>query len=81
MFSFEIKIKTSIGSRTFIFKRVYSANGDRYYVSVFGRITNNYFSLIRDGDGWVFSRPEFVPDWIAEVQFELMDAIEENEIR
>ena len=80
MLSFERKIKTSIGNRTFLFKKVYRIDGYRYNVSVFGHVTNNYFSLIKDGHGWVFNRPNLVSDWIAEVHFELINTIEQNEL-
>ena len=80
VYRFSASIKTSIGTRVFLFRRVFVLDGMQYNVTVFGRVTNTYFSVIYSDNEWQFLKPLLVAGWIAEVEAEIMYALAINHV-
>lgn len=65
---FYIQMSTGLGVKMFSYKGLHSSTTQRYQVSVLGLGGIEYFTIIQNGKGWVFERPELVPNWIKEVE-------------
>ena len=64
MDKFYIQVSTGQGVKLFSYKGLHSATTQRYQVSVSGQAGVEYFTIMQNGKGWVFERPELVPNWI-----------------
>lgn len=78
MRNFSVQLNTSIGRRVFYFRQIFVLQGLRYHVMVFGRITNNYFSMVHQDEQWQFAKPALIEEWILQVLDQLIKAIEDH---
>jgi hypothetical protein len=76
MKGFELEIQTSLGRRVFMFRPIFNDGFILFQVTVFGRISNNYFSVLYEDGQWQLKRPHLVSGWITEVFPLLKEALE-----
>lgn len=78
MSNFTKKLMTDFGFAVFIFNRIYTVEGLRYYISVNDYNYNSYFFRMKAiGGKWIIGDKN-VPEWILSIQKELSDSIIEH---
>jgi hypothetical protein len=75
---FTKELKTDFGYAEFVFNRMYTVEGMRYYVSVNDNNHNSYFFRMQAlGSRWIVVDKN-VPEWVLKLQNELSDAVVEH---
>jgi hypothetical protein len=63
----------------FYFNRIYTADGQRYYISVIGKDKKTYtFHMVEQGPAWKLLNPGNCPDWIVAVEKEISEHIKSH---
>lgn len=76
------KINTPQGRLNFYFNRIFTAEGDRYHISVIGKGgTMHAFNVYEAGDKWKLAHPVTCPQWIVEFEDEISRSIEQHKAR
>lgn len=66
---FTKRLRTEQGILNFYFNRIYSADGERYHVSVMGRSRKlQTFYMQEQREGWKLIKTEDAPAWIEETE-------------
>ncbi|HVG15828.1 MAG TPA: hypothetical protein VM935_12735, partial [Chitinophagaceae bacterium] len=72
MDKFYIQLRTGLGIKLFSYKGLHSSTTQRYQVSVAGHEGTEYFTITKKSQGWMFERPEVIPNWIREVEKQVL---------